>query len=207
MSLETWLTVFIIGFVVVVSPGPNFAVTIRNSLVYSRRAGLCTVLGMALGSLVHITYCLVGIGVIIAKSILLFEVLKWLGAIYLVYIGIRSLLAGKRPSQIEDFLKNEPINNYRAFYTGLLTDLLNPKATLFFLALFTQLIDPQTTLLAQLVYGFTMDRHRDILVLSGIGSGHSPFDSNPLLIHLAPGGALHRPGIDSTGHPPGVRQQ
>lgn len=156
MSWETWLTVFIVSFFVVISPGPNLAVTIKNSLVYSRTAGIYTTIGMAVGSLVHITYCLVGIGVIISKSILLFNALKWLGAAYLIYIGIKSLSARKQDSQEVDLTEQHQVNYWSAFRVGLLTDLLNPKATLFFLALFTQIISPGTPLAAQILYGLTM---------------------------------------------------
>lgn len=71
-----WLTVSAVSLIAVVTPGPDFALTLRNSLAYSRRAGVYTAIGVGAGNLVHATYSLIGIGAVISKSILLFNVLK-----------------------------------------------------------------------------------------------------------------------------------
>jgi RhtB (resistance to homoserine/threonine) family protein len=151
-----WLTVFFLGLLAVVSPGPDFALTLRNSLVYSRKAGVCTALGITVGHIVHVTYCLVGIGAIISLSILLFSILKWVGAAYLIYIGIKSLRAKKQSYKVLDIRSTKNISPWAAFRVGFLGDVLNPKTTLFFLALFTQIIRPGTSLILQTVYGVTI---------------------------------------------------
>lgn len=69
MHLYDWLTVVTVGFFVIIIPGPNMAIVIRNSLAHASYSGVYTAVGLALGNLVHITYCLVGIGVLISKSI------------------------------------------------------------------------------------------------------------------------------------------
>lgn len=153
--LSDWLTVFIVGLVVVVTPGANFTMTMRNSLVHSRQAGLYTAFGVGIGSIIHVTYCLVGIGAIISQSILLFNALKWLGAAYLIYIGIKSLRA-KKLTNVENLPIARNISNRSAIRVGFLTSLLNPKATLLFLAVFTQLIQPNSPLTAQIIYGLTV---------------------------------------------------
>lgn len=155
MHLSEWLTVFIIGWFVVITPGPNMAIVIRNSLIHSRGAGVYTAAGLSLGNLVHIAYCLVGIGFLISKSILFFNVVKWLGAGYLIYLGIKSLRA-QRHSPFGQSCVSPALTRLSALRTGFLTDLLNPKATLFFLALFTQIVRPGTPLLAQIVYSITI---------------------------------------------------
>jgi RhtB (resistance to homoserine/threonine) family protein len=152
----TWFVVFSVGLIAVISPGPDFVLTMRNSLVYSRRAGIYTAVGIVVGHIVHVTYCLIGVGAIIARSILLFNVLKWMGAAYLIYVGIKCLQARKHRSEISDLQQDEDISPWRAFRIGFLGDLLNPKTTLFFLALFTQLIHPGTSLLVQAAYGATV---------------------------------------------------
>ncbi|MBW4603475.1 MAG: homoserine/threonine efflux transporter [Calothrix sp. FI2-JRJ7] len=155
MSFANWLTVFSLGMVAVMSPGPDFALTLRNSLVYSRKTGIYTALGITVGHIIHATYCLIGIGAIISRSIILFNIIKWVGAAYLIYIGIKSLKAKKY--QEESITKQAlKIGNWAAFRIGLLGDVLNPKATLFFLALFTQIIHPATRLNVQVVYGGTI---------------------------------------------------
>jgi RhtB (resistance to homoserine/threonine) family protein len=157
MNLETWLTVLGVGIIIVLSPGPQWAITIKNSLS-SREYGFYTVFGMCTGSIVHITYCLLGIGVIISQSILLFNVVKWIGAVYLIYLGLKSLFTKK---QQNGFLtKNDHVSNqlsrWKSYRMGLLTCLLNPKATLFYLSLFTQVVQPGTSIFAQLFYGFSV---------------------------------------------------
>jgi RhtB (resistance to homoserine/threonine) family protein len=155
MLFSEWITVLVIGWFVIITPGPNMAVVVRNSLVHSRAAGVYTAVGLAAGNLVHITYCLVGIGVLISQSILLFNVVKWLGAVYLVYLGIKSLHA-KPHAPSEQSARGPALTRLSALQNGLFTDLLNPKATLFFLALFTQIVRPCTGLLAQVVDGTTI---------------------------------------------------
>ncbi len=150
-----WLTVAIVGTLVVLAPGPNIAIIIRNSLLYSRRAAAWTAIGLTAGNLVHITYCLVGIAVLVSRSILLFNALKWLGAAYLVFVGIQSLRAKPEAASDAAAPARQDLSAWRAFRSGILTDLLNPKATLFFLALFTQVIRPETPQAVQAIFGIT----------------------------------------------------
>lgn len=153
---SAWITVLAVSLVAVVTPGPDFALTLRNSLVYSRRAGLYTAVGIGAGNLVHATYSLIGIGAVISKSILLFNILKWVGAIYLIYIGIKSLKARRIAVSAENVEQQKDIKRWIAFRIGFLGNLLNPKATLFFLALFTQIVQPSTLMFVQAVYGMTV---------------------------------------------------
>ncbi len=157
MLLSAFLTVVIVHLLAVVSPGPDFAVITRNSLLYSRRAGILTALGLALGIGIHVTYCLFGIGLVISQSILLFNAIKWFGAAYLVYIGYKSLRSKpKQEKEVTTVVSVNTLSDAKAVRIGFLTNVLNPKATLFFLALFTQVIDPATPTWVQLVYGVEM---------------------------------------------------
>jgi RhtB (resistance to homoserine/threonine) family protein len=151
-----WLTVLAIGCLAVMTPGPNLAITLRNSLAYTRRDGVSTAAGLALGNLLHASYCLVGIGVVISRSIVLFNAIKWAGAAYLIYIGLRSLRARPQDLGVEGAGPPRSLGRLVAARSGFLTNLLNPKVTLFFLALFTQVIDPATPLPARAFYGATM---------------------------------------------------
>ncbi len=121
-----------------------------------RQTGIYTAMGVTAGHVVHATYCLVGIGAIISRSILLFNTLKWVGAAYLIYIGLKSLRAKKHSYSVDSKQRSKDISRWMAFRIGLLGDLLNPKATLFFLALFTQIIHPATPLVTQAFYGATI---------------------------------------------------
>jgi|SRR3989338_981835 len=160
MFLTQFLTIAFVHLLAVVSPGPDFAIITRNSLVYSRRVGIFTSLGLALGIGVHVTYCLLGIGLLISQSIVLFSIIKWIGAAYLIYIGYKSLRSKPANFSHDTSSLRTPVqstlSDSRAVRVGFLTNVLNPKATLFFLALFTQVIDPATPFFVQFLYGIEM---------------------------------------------------
>ncbi len=147
-----FLTVAPVHLLAVASPGPDFAVVVRESVTRGQRSGSWTALGIGSGILLHIGYSLLGIGLIVSQSILLFNLFKWLAAGYLVYLGWRALQA--QPMVLETFTSQvSPRSVGRAFALGFITNGLNPKATLFFLSLFTVVIDPQTPLGVQAGYG------------------------------------------------------
>lgn len=144
----------------VASPGPDFAVVIKQSLTRGRRAALWTSWGIGLAILLHVTYSLLGIGLLVRSSELWFSILKFTGAAYIAWLGFTSLLS-RPPSAAGDAdlsaVKVRPPETGRnAFITGFLTNALNPKATLFFISLFVILVSPETPKLAQAAYGVWM---------------------------------------------------
>jgi RhtB (resistance to homoserine/threonine) family protein len=160
--LAQFFTVAFVHFLAVASPGPDFLIVTKNSLSQGRKAGVYTSIGVALGIGVHVTYCMLGIGLIISQSILIFSIIKYLGAAYLIWIGIKGLRARKKA--VQGFEKEiqaienaetqvEQKSNMINIKTGFLVNALNPKATIFFLALFTQVIDPATPLFIKGLYG------------------------------------------------------
>ncbi len=154
MYWTEFLTVALIHLLAVASPGPDFAIVVRESVGFGRRAGIFTALGVGCGIFVHVAYSLLGIGLIVSQSIVLFNALKWLAAAYLLYIGIRALRAKPAdPASAELSLALGTRSSRAAFFTGFVTNGLNPKATLFFLSLFTVVIDPHTPLQVQGGYG------------------------------------------------------
>lgn len=127
------LTVAAVNLMGLMSPGPDFVICLKNTLKYSRAAGIWTALGFACGALVHVTYCILGLALIISQSILLFNIIKWIGAAYLVYIGVKTLLAKPAEKMELDTEKsNQTLSGMEAWKSGFLTNILNPKATLFF---------------------------------------------------------------------------
>jgi RhtB (resistance to homoserine/threonine) family protein len=156
MFLQELITVAIIHLLAVISPGPDFIMISRNSLIYSWKVGLYSSIGLALGNLVHITYSLIGIGLIISKSILLFTIIKFFGAFYLIYIGYKCLKSKSNQQQINNTKERYNIGKLAAIRMGFLTNVLNPKATLFFLSLFTQVIGINTPKITQILYGVEM---------------------------------------------------
>lgn len=153
---------FTIGILMLLSsmlPGPDFALVTKNSVLHSRRAGLYTSLGVGSAILVHISYCMLGLAIVISESIVLFNLIKYIGAAYLIYLGITSLLSSAKDLEINTPTTDKPVttlSNSKAFRQGFLCNLLNPKATLFFLALFTVIIKPETPVVWELIYAVEM---------------------------------------------------
>lgn len=144
--------VMAITLLAVISPGPDFAMVTRNSLMASRRAGLLTALGIAAAVWVHIAYTMAGIGLIIQQSIVLFTIVKLVGAAYLVFLGL-SMLRG-RPADAEAASPiPSALDGSAAFRVGFLTNALNPKTTVFIVSLFVQVVSPETSLATQIAYG------------------------------------------------------
>jgi len=131
-----------IHLLAVMSPGPDFIVSVRNSLTYSRKTGMWTGVGFGLGIGVHVVYSIFGLGLIISKSIVIYSVIKYLGAAYLIYIGIMSLRSKSNGIGVDETTQKEDISPLKAVRIGFLTNVLNPKATLFFLSLFTIVVGP-----------------------------------------------------------------
>jgi len=149
------LAVASITILAVISPGADFAMVTRNSMVLSRRAGVLTATGISLGVLVHVAYSMAGIGLLIAKSIVLFSLIKYAGAAYLIYLGFTMLRAKKAdPTRAEETVA--ALTDRAALKIGFFTNVLNPKTTLFVVALFTQVISPSTPVAVQLGYGAFM---------------------------------------------------
>jgi RhtB (resistance to homoserine/threonine) family protein len=144
------LAVVIITILAVISPGPDFAMVWRNSLLLSRRAGVLTAFGIGLGVLVHVTYTILGVGILMAQSIWLFNALKLVGAAYLIWLGMKMLRA--KP---QDVMATTEIalSDFGALRVGFLTNALNPKTTVFIVSLFMQVVQPSTPLPVQIGYG------------------------------------------------------
>src|SRR3989344_4932597 len=132
--LLEFLTVALLHFLAVVSPGPDFVIITKNTIAHSRKIGVYSAIGVALGISVHVIYSIIGIGLIISKSILLFNAIKLLGASYLIYIGYKALTSKSKISS-KKVKADKEISYLQAIKIGFLTNVLNPKATLFFFSL------------------------------------------------------------------------
>jgi len=154
-----FLALAIIHFLAVVAPGPDFAVTIRQSVRFGRLVGICTALGIGAGISVHVLYTLLGVGALMHTTPWLLTVAKVVGGAYILYLGV-SLIRSKPKTVLEgDKGADQPMAEQtllKAFSTGFLTNATNPKATLFFLAIFTSLISATTPLEVQALYGVWM---------------------------------------------------
>ena len=152
--IEQILTIVSVTALVMVTPGPDMILVVRNTFVGGRSAGLRTSLGILSGNLVHISYCMLGIGLIISQSIVVFSALKYAGAAYLVYLGVMSFRAGARRLDTDDIGGQWVDRNW--FLQGVVNNLFNPKGALFYLGVFTLVITAETSASTMLVLVLSM---------------------------------------------------
>ena len=148
-ELVEFYTLLAFTLVTMMTPGPDFVIVVRNTLVGSRKAGFKTALGISSAIWVHIGYSIVLINLASSQSAWLMAAMKYMGAAYLFYLGINAL----RSQQHIGKNKEEPVSSSQYWRQGFINNLLNPKATLFFLSLFSQVIAPGTGIAVQLGYG------------------------------------------------------
>ena len=151
--MSEFLSISLLIMLAAISPGPDFAMVTKNSLMYTRRHGVATALGISISLLVHASYCILGLALVISQSLLMFTCIKTLGAAYLIYIGIKSLLAKRTHMQIAYQYSTHMITQRQAFQQGFLGNLLNPKAIMFLLAFFTLVVKPNSSTWVLAGYG------------------------------------------------------
>jgi len=156
LYLTQFLTVAMVHLLAVASPGPDFAIVVRQSITYGRKTALYTSCGVGMGIMIHVFYSLLGIGLIVSKSLMVFTIMKVAGAGYLMFIGLKAMRTKKVTLTFAGKEYDQLPTPRKAIWTGFLTNGLNPKATLFFLSLFTVVISPQTPIFIQFLYGIYM---------------------------------------------------
>jgi RhtB (resistance to homoserine/threonine) family protein len=143
--------------VLIVAPGADFALVLRQCVVHGRRTAIITSVGIGASLLFHIGYTILGIGLVVSQSLFLFGLMKWAGAAYLIYLGIK---AWREPAfhmqEADGGAGTETLSGVKAFAMGFVTNALNPKPVLFFLSLFSVLVSPQTPASVQVFYGLGM---------------------------------------------------
>ena len=134
-----WGLFIVASIVLLLTPGPAVLFIVARSVEQGRAAGLVSVLGIHLGTIVHVTAAAVGLSALLVSSVLAFAIIKYLGAAYLIWIGIRTLMA-KDPDPEASVLPAEPLHHI--FRDGFVVNLFNPKTAIFFLAFLPQFVDP-----------------------------------------------------------------
>ena len=127
------------ALVILLIPGPAVLYLVTRSLAQGRRAGFVSVLGLSTGALAHVVAATVGLSAILVASATAFNAVKLLGAAYLVYLGVRVLLATRQSAERE---AEPPRTSSRIFTDGIIVSLFNPKIGVFFLAFLPQFVDP-----------------------------------------------------------------
>lgn len=146
--------------VAVMMPGPDFAMTMRNSLVYSKRTGLFGALGTNAGICIHVIYTLFGLSYISGKAPMVLEIIRYFGAGYLIYIGLQPFRTkGALAKQLNfdtQSLQKEDLTPLQAFRTGFMTNLLNPMVIILFVSVLSSYIPKEASPVVLFIYGFVI---------------------------------------------------
>ena len=139
--------------IALMSPGPDFMVTLRQTINYGKKYAYFSSLGIGAAILVHVGYTLLGVGLILKNFPYFLDIVRILGALYLIYLGYGSFKSNSSKIKIQKE-KKLSYSYKKSFFVGFITDLLNPKATLFFLSVFTAIVSVDTPMYIQGLYGF-----------------------------------------------------
>ncbi|WP_107948467.1 LysE family translocator [Lysinibacillus parviboronicapiens] len=130
----------------IILPGPDTAIATKNTLTASKKGGIQTILGSCCGLLIHTFAAVIGLSAIIVKSAYVFAVLKYVGAVYLCYLGVKTLWTLKTIRSLPPVLQDETQVDHKyahqsCFKQGFLTNIMNPKVAVFFLTFLPQFVD------------------------------------------------------------------
>ncbi|KAA0806268.1 LysE family translocator [Bacillus sp. AY2-1] len=156
--IENYLLFIIMSICLIILPGPDTAMATKNTLIAGKVGGVKTVFGTCIALLIHTLAAVIGLSALIVKSALLFSIFKYVGALYLIYIGIKALLAVRNKEGVDtnDISLNNENKHTSCFRQGFLTNLLNPKIAVFFLTFLPQFLNPNhNTFIQLLVMGLT----------------------------------------------------
>jgi len=165
MELNVWITLLLASIAISVSPGAGAVVSMNHGIKYGLKKSYAAIFGLQAGYIIQTFIVVVGLGALIAKSVLLFNIIKWIGVAYLVYLGLAKIF-----EKVEILDEKEQLDNYNAkksFLSATLINLTNAKATVFLVAFIPQFLNPNESLMLQFVIiGLTLCLV-DILVMTG----------------------------------------
>lgn len=155
-SLTLFFTVALAHLLAVMSPGPDFAMITRQTLAFGRSAGVWTALGIGSGICFHIAWAMFGMGWVVERFPWFLDVLRYGGALFLIYMGSKAVRAQPSPSGSSNNQRADPGNWAHHYGIGVLTNVFNPKALLFFIALCSAVITSATPVWLRLALGLWM---------------------------------------------------
>lgn len=148
-----FLTLAVAHLLAVASPGPDFALVLRQSIAHGRRVAVWASLGIGSGIAIHVGYCSFGLGLLLKDSPAALNTLKYLGAAYLAWVGVQALRAPPRDGDVDLAARDDAPTDAAAWRQGFIVNVLNPKAALFFISLYALRVSPDTPALLKLGYG------------------------------------------------------
>jgi len=151
-----FVQIFLIGVLAGISPGPDFFIVMQNSLEHGKKIGIASACGVASALLIHASYTILGLALLLQEYVSVFKLIQIVGACYLAYLGLQAVLATLSNKKMEmDAAKGARGQKTfgQGFKNGFLCNMLNPKAFLFFLSVFSQFMTPETPRWVEWVYG------------------------------------------------------
>lgn len=126
-----------------ITPGSDTIYILSRSIFQGKKAGIMSVYGIVSGSLVHTLLAGLGLSLILMQSALAFNIVKWIGAAYLIWLGVRSIMARQENNPSMQAVESQ--SNRKVYLQGMMTNVLNPKVALFYLAFIPQFVSPEQT--------------------------------------------------------------
>ncbi|MEO1254336.1 MAG: LysE family translocator [Bacteroidota bacterium] len=137
-----WITFFTAAILLNLSPGPDMIFIVSQTSKRGIRSGFASVLGIWIGTFIHVVFAALGLSAILMTSAIAFSIIKWIGAVYLIWIGIQSIRSkGENNFQLKHKVTSKKL--IKSLQEGILVSLLNPKVAIFFLAFLPQFVEPQ----------------------------------------------------------------
>ncbi len=171
MELELWLSLVVICMLGALSPGPSLALVLRNTISAGHGQGYATAISHGLGVALYAAIAVTGIGLVIVQSPVVFQVVQYTGAAFLVYLAINALRSSGSKIDLSETVNKLKVHGWR---DGFLIAFLNPKLAIFFLALFSQFVDVNASMQQKLIMIFTVGGIDTIwycLVVFGLSRG------------------------------------
>lgn len=168
MELDIWLTMLVACIVISVSPGAGAVVSMNYGLKYGLRRSYAAIMGLQMGLLAQTFIVVIGLGSLIANSLLLFNIIKWIGVVYLVFLGVMKFI--EKPTLPQEEAHIKAFSAKKAFLQATLINLTNIKATVFLVAFIPQFLNPTKPLLGQFLIICATLIVVDIIVMTGYSS-------------------------------------
>jgi homoserine/homoserine lactone efflux protein len=168
MDLNTWITLLLATIAISVSPGAGAVVSMNYGINYGLKKSYAAIFGLQAGLLIQTFVVVIGLGALIAKSVLIFNIIKWIGVAYLVYMGLSKIF--EKVELVEQADRIKSYSPKKAFITATLINLTNPKATVFLVAFIPQFLNPNESIWYQfLIISLTLVVI-DVIVMTGYSS-------------------------------------
>ena len=159
MSAEAWGLFLLACLMLNIAPGPDLVFVLSRAIAHGRKVGFAASLGVCSGALVHVLAAALGVSAILATSALAFSLIKYIGAAYLIWLGFKAITSREGTLALEARQTSpagKPLRAWIAFRQGILIDILNPKAALFFLAFLPQFISHDEGMSSALIFVETL---------------------------------------------------